>query len=682
MSEVDAGALAARIRALRAGAGRHRRGLIVAGGSAAALAEALRAAGDDPLWVGSDPPAGLARAASPADPRSVLGQQCDIAVLDLTDGAWPDALGAVAGAVIGGGVLILRIPRGWGDGRFPARLARVFDGAAGFAATDDEGDPSPPSTASPPSPLADDPDCLTADQAAAVRAVLGVATGRRKRPVVLVADRGRGKSAALGIAAGRLLRDGALGGRGIALIAPSAAAVAPVFEHARRVAGAIDGLRFVAPAELAVTGLPEAGLILVDEAAALPVALLGQVLAGHPRVVFSTTVHGYEGTGRGFAVRFTGLLDRVRPQWRRLRLDAPIRYGAGDPVEAAVFRALLLDARPVDDAVAAAADPDTLRYGPLDRDALAADEPRLRALFGLLVSAHYRTSPADLERLLDGPRVTVWAACDRSGAPLAAALVTDEGRLDPELSAAIHRGGRRPAGHMLPETLAAHLGLAEAPRLAARRVVRIAVHPAAWGRGIGSRLLTAVAERSPGVDYLGSAFGATARLLRFWDRAGFAVARVGLTRGRSSGLHSAVVLRPLSPAGARLVEAARRRFAAQFAHALAEPLRDLDPAMAAPLFGGAPAPPPRFGPGERDELALFAAGRRVYGAVIDLMWRLAPWAVADPRTADAHRRALVARVLQRRPPTDAAEALGLSGRRALNRRLGEAVAAALERVPG
>ena len=71
--------------------------------------------------------------------------------------------------------------------------------------------------------------CQTPEQLLAVEAIKKVATGHRRRPLVMTADRGRGKSAALGIAAAQLLNHGL---SRIVVTGPSLASTEQVFQHA------------------------------------------------------------------------------------------------------------------------------------------------------------------------------------------------------------------------------------------------------------------------------------------------------------------------------------------------------------------------------------------------------------------------------------------------------------------
>ncbi|MFP3345534.1 tRNA(Met) cytidine acetyltransferase, partial [Halomonas sp. SIMBA_159] len=80
----------------------------------------------------------------------------------------------------------------------------------------------------------------------------------------------------------------------------------------------------------------------VDEAAAIPAPMLQKMLSSYSRVVFASTIHGYEGTGRGFAIKFTSVLDAMTPQWRACSMTSPIRWAAGDPLERWLFETLLL----------------------------------------------------------------------------------------------------------------------------------------------------------------------------------------------------------------------------------------------------------------------------------------------------------------------------------------------------
>ncbi|SFD81320.1 tRNA(Met)-cytidine N(4)-acetyltransferase [Thiohalospira halophila DSM 15071] len=694
-----------------------RRALVLTGGGDWACRQAgavLVGAGiETPLWVGNEAPAGT-EVVTPEGATDYLGGEWPAVVYDLRAGVDADAMGAVAGTVAAGGLLLLLGPplADWPTFPDPQRqritvdpwppeavggrfLRRLADLIAADSATPvwSEGEasprlpdlPAPPPAAEPP-----DPDCRTADQAAAVAALEKVATGQRRRPVVLIADRGRGKSAALGIAAARRLDAGA---QRVVLTAPRRAAVAAAFERAEvarsgavREGGSLvwpdrSRLDFRPPDELAESG-EQADLVLVDEAAALPVPLLQRLLARYPRLAFATTLHGYEGTGRGFEVRFARALDEGSRGWRRLTLAEPVRWATGDPVEALTFRLLALDAEPPAEAelppdAAAAAE-----VAPEDRDALAADETALTEAFGLLVQAHYRTRPRDLRNLLDAPSIGVVTA--RSGGHVVGvALWAREGGFDAGTAAAITAGRRRPHGHLIPESLAAHLGLGEAPERVGARVLRLAVHPALRRAGLGQRLVEGVAEAAgaAGCDYLGASFAGEPELLAFWRACDLEPVRVSLYPGAISGAHALLMLRPLNDAGSALTIEARAVLADDLPVALGDALRDLDPDLAAAVLAGLPVAVPKDG--DARTITAVAAGERLPEARPAPLWRWSAALLAAPPPAlePDGVRVLMARVLQQRPWTEVATAAGLSGRReavaALRRALRRALAVGL-----
>jgi tRNA(Met) cytidine acetyltransferase len=627
--------------------------------------------------VGTEPVAAHGRestawlALTPERARACLGSECDCLVFDAGDGFHADAFGAVSGTLVGGGSLLLLLPadtrRG---GRFQQRVADVFGagGGEGNGAVRVRHAAAPGDTGAAP---ARDPAALTADQAAAVDAVIRVARGHRRRPLVLTADRGRGKSAALGIAAARLL---AAGLETILVTAPSRLAVESLFARARELAPGLaeDRLRFVPP-DVLLRQPHDPDLLLVDEAAALPVGVLERLLRQHSRVVFATTVHGYEGSGRGFDVRFRPILAAVTPQWRALRLETPVRWAPGDPLEAAVYRALLLDAEPADvrrpDGSAARG----LRVVRLERGDLAADETLLREVFGLLVLAHYQTRPSDLQRLLDEPDLDVWAVF-ADGRVAATALVAAEGGLEPALAEAVARGERRPRGHLLAQTLAAHAGFAAAARLRYARVMRIAVHPAAQRTGLGRMLLEALSDHYRGTrDFIGASFGMTTGLARFWRRGGCLPVRLGMRRDPASGMHSLVVLRALGGAGVQQLAVLRGALADRLPWVLRDGLEDLEPGLVSALVQGL-EPVPERGT-DRETVRRYAAGEADYAQALPALGRAAWNRLAGAAPLEATERALlVAKLVQQRPWADVARACGFTGR--------PAAEAALRRLAG
>ena len=691
----------------QAAACRQRRALVLAGESGWCRQTAQSvigiAAADRVLWVTRQPPE-AAWSCTGDSVHSVLGRETGILVFDAWSGFDPDAFGASTGTLRGGGLLIVLTPPldAWPDfdapgrarlamppgatsqvsGRLLQHVARVMRRADGVTVVE-QGQPVPAivqdramTAAQHPPGAALSPGVCTDDQQLAVDAVLRSASGHSRRPVVLTADRGRGKSAALGIAAARLLADGA---RRIVVTAPRLAAVDAVFEHAHRMLPAAKRsrtalhygaaqLEFIAPDVLRRAAV-SVDLLLVDEAAAIPAPLLQDLLRHYSRIAFATTVHGYEGTGQGFALRFSQALDEYTNSWRTVRLETPIRWAAGDPVEAFVFRALLMNAAPAADRDVQGARASECHIECLDRDALVHDEALLTQLFGLLVTAHYRTRPYDLSCLLDGPNMRVFVMRYEQHV-VATVLVVREGGFDAGMAQRVAAGERRPQGHLLPATLAVHVGLAEAPLQQCDRIIRIAVHPAVQQRGLGTRLLAAVvaAARNDQCDYIGSSFGATVPLLRFWARSALLPVWVGTKRGAASGEHAVAVLSPLSVRGELLAARAHAHFHDSFPHQLADPLRDLAPDLVHCLLQHSDGDSPgvaQLTAADVRELHAFVDGRS-YEACMAPVWRLTHAVLSQPYAPPGLDGCavglLVTKVLQRHDWATVARANGLPGR--------------------
>jgi len=674
----------------------------------------------------------------PRNADELLGRTREAVVLDCHERFVPNALGRAVGAVDGGGLLVLLTPAlddwpavrdrfdeslavppyGVDDvsGRFRERLVDTLRSHPGIAivslapggpegdaverdaltaararAADPGAGPSVPPGAAFPAAAYEA--CLTTDQARAVRAFESLATPGNA--VVVEADRGRGKSSAAGLAAGAL----ALAGADVLVTAPAARNAAEVFARAEELIGGrgagddaasggggnrrVDApgggrVRFLPPVEAAeLPGDPD--VVVVDEAAALPVRLLERFLDESRSVAFCTTVHGYEGAGRGFAIRFRERLLDGPLAVRDVRLDEPIRYARDDPVEAWASRALLLDARPaVDEAVAGSAVGDAT-YRALGADELLADEALLGEAFGLLVAAHYRTEPNDLARLLDAPNLSTRALV-AEGRVVAVAMLAREGGLDAETRRAMYEG-ERVRGNMVPDVLTSQLRDEAAADPQGIRTVRIATHHAVRDAGFGSRLLEAVhAEFGDAVDYFSVGYGATPRLLRFWRRAGYRTVHLSTSRNDASGEHSAIMLRPTNEAGRDLLDRHAVAFRDRERDGLSDAHRDVDPDVVAGALRACPAPVPvdltdtewrsvvgaSFGPGMYDSAP---------GAFRDLAMAALVGggdAGSDPALDARERRLLVRKVLQGRPWESVANELGYVSTAACMRALGDA----------
>ncbi|MEM4885877.1 MAG: GNAT family N-acetyltransferase [Thermofilum sp.] len=434
----------------------------------------------------------------------------------------------------------------------------------------------------------------------------------RKLVLVLTADRGRGKSSVVGIGVGwlahRLRR--AKGRCRVVLTAPSELNVQEVFRFSRRVlemykhpleieekgenvvalhSKGIE-LEYLPPVEAAKA---RGDILLVDEAASISVPLLFKMLERFDKIVFSSTIHGYEGAGRGFSVRFLRRL-RSEPDVEVLEyeMSEPIRYAQGDPIEKWVFDTLLLDAEPAALTEEDFKDIEAMKvtyYSP-GEDFFLDREDELRQFFGIYVLSHYRNNPNDLGMIMNAPHHFARMLKTPSGKVVVSMELAVEGGMDDETVKASARGAWI-MGNIIPDRLIKHYKVLDFGELRGIRVVRIATHPAVMRRGLGSLALQMLEKEaeSRGLDWVGAGFGVTEELLRFWVRNGYIPVHMSPEKNPVSGEYSVLVIKPLSERAKRLVSVFAREFREKILGSLATPYFDLETGSALLLLESLPS---------------------------------------------------------------------------------------------
>ena len=193
--------------------------------------------------------------------------------------------------------------------------------------------------------------------------------------------------------------------------------------------------QYISPEDSQVLG--QAELVIIDEAAAIPLPLVRKLIG--PYLVFmASTINGYEGTGRSLSLK---LIKQLREQTRstidkdattatpgagpskvslagrsgsglvrslrEIKLEEPIRYNPGDQVEKWLNGVLCLDASITSSPTQGCPHPSKCELYYVNRDSLfsyhPASEVFLQRLMALYVASHYKNSPNDLQMLSDAP---------------------------------------------------------------------------------------------------------------------------------------------------------------------------------------------------------------------------------------------------------------------------------------
>lgn len=378
--------------------------------------------------------------------------------------------------------------------------------------------------------------CFTLDQGKAVVAFLDAILDKNlRRTVALIAGRGRGKSAALGLAIAGAI---AAGYSNIFVTAPSPENLKTLFEF---VCKGLDMLEYMVHLDYDVVKssnpdfkkatvriniykqhrqtiqyiqphehgkLSQVELLVVDEAAAIPLPVVKSLLG--PYLVFlSSTVNGYEGTGRSLSLKLLQQLEEqdqisskskdtaVSGRFKKIELSESIRYAPGDPIESWLHDLLCLDATNSIPSISRLPPPSECDLYYVNRDTLFSyhkdSELFLQRMMALYVASHYKNSPNDLQLMADAPAhhlFVLLGPVDESKNHLPDILcviqICFEGQISRKSALKSLSDGHQPSGDQIPWKFCEQFRDTVFPSLSGARIVRIATHPSAMRVGYGS----------------------------------------------------------------------------------------------------------------------------------------------------------------------------------------------------
>ncbi|EME38259.1 hypothetical protein DOTSEDRAFT_83719 [Dothistroma septosporum NZE10] len=403
----------------------------------------------------------------------------------------------------------------------------------------------------------------TVDQAKALLTfVEAIAEKTLASTVTLTAGRGRGKSAALGVAIAAAI---AHGYSNIFITSPSPENLKTLFEFVFKGFDALGYLdhsdytiiqstnpdfhkaivrvnvhrqhrqtiQYIQPQDAYTLG--QAELLVIDEAAAIPLPLVRKLMG--PYLVFmASTINGYEGTGRSLSLKLIQQLreqsrgtSRPKPDekvtdrtdgskggndyiprssrsLREITLQEPIRYAQGDGVEKWLNKLLCLDATlPQKNNIHGTPHPSQCELLQVNRDTLFSfhqvSEKFLQRMMALYVASHYKNTPNDLQLMSDAPAHQLFVLVpptsdDANQLPeiLCVLQIALEGQISRESVLNSLSRGQRAGGDLIPWLISQQFQDSDFAGLSGARVVRIATNPDYSGMGYGSRAMQLLTE--------------------------------------------------------------------------------------------------------------------------------------------------------------------------------------------
>jgi len=442
--------------------------------------------------------------------------------------------------------------------------------------------------------------CISDDQNRVLESFSFLLKGQN-RMLVLTAPRGRGKSAIVGLGIAGIIK---LSKKRLRIIvtAPSVAGTSQFMRFLKMGLEALDidhkvkvgeggYIREIFGQNFRVSYFPpdvaviekDGDILVMDEAAAVGMEYVDLATKFWKKIVLITTVHGYEGSGKAFLkyLRKTMEEKKFRVEW--VEMSEPLRYAEGDPIERWLYDTLLLDAEPK----LPAQDLDKLLFKMEDTEEIFSDDEKLRQVYGILVTAHYRNNPNDLMIMADALHHKLGGISTLDGVYVGVVQIAEEGNL-PESVIDGSLKGITFEGDLIPDRLIKHSRIRNFGRMRGWRIVRIAVLQELQNRGLGSKMLSAIIEEAKrkGLDWVGSSFMADKKVINFWLKNGFTPVHISPKRNEKLGEHAVIVMYGISEEGKAAVRISAELLKERMLNTLHDVYYTMDPWIARLIING------------------------------------------------------------------------------------------------
>jgi len=618
-----------------------------------------------------------------SDVNRLLGSEYDVVIVAVTGSLRPNLVAAVGEMVKGGGVLVLLTPPldkwnpGFIGGRgvykdylvhrisecknllwidVDLRKVRSFNVLRNVRASYPPKPKDFKSRRGIPRTLLDL--AINIDQAQLLEEFAGFIRGRA-RSFTVIGDRGRGKSALVGLALALTVYWRICGP--VQVIAPDIYSVQSLMRMLvkglnalnikckvvevngliHRVQGSWFRVYYKSPS------LAEPGpLIVLDEAAAIGIARARRLTWRSGKSILSTTVHGYEGSGRVF----TNLLLSQLPKPLVVReLKSPVRYPPGDPLEEWIYTTFMLKAEPPE--IRELEQP--VEYVDLKPQLLSLKPELFSKAYSILVLAHYRNEPDDILLMLDAPHHELRGLTSRDN-----------------LVAVLEYSTELPEHPKAAKLVLNKLELYE-PKLKnsmGLRIVRIAVIPQLQRRGLGSKLLKHFEEEaySKGYEWIGSIFSRH-DVLEFWLKNGYRVFYISPRYNRVTGEKNIAVIKALKTEVKTLVDSVVRVFKWRLlvsAHSIYRDLAAEKIALILKYCNVGFKPDIKLSLEQERRLEKYLSGELEFETVHDSVYLATLVKLAETvdysMLSDRELTGIIARVIQGKPLDEVASILGVS----------------------